>query len=363
MKFFLFFLLIVFLMVWFVKPLRDFFWNILPASWQNHLKGVWEDTTEPKTKEVKEKGKIVQKPVLDDSGNPVLVVAKPGRKHGFFKRVGWFTLGVVAVLGFQYILGLFGESIVFRIILAGIITWLITAPLRKYRLWHLVIIVPLMVVLVVLSIAYLPEFKHTFASATNWLVGVSLLTFVLEEVTDTELYPRSVAYGGLVVIVLMFILAGVDLLRPHEYFEHQNRAVISVEDQLTETTAWEKLKAEFQPSKPAPGAWHRFPAELTGDDDQKTKTAETWLKSFVRNNLPVEYGRVEAVMTKLFFIVYFIMAYIVFMLIAIPEIISEAIDKYKAMPKKTEQKNLLPWIYVIIDSVTDSVFKHRGGRK
>lgn len=344
----------------------------LPGKAWEAIKKNWNDEEKEKKKEVKDGKKIVQRNIYQEDGiTPVMETVRQGRKRGFLKRVGMLVLAILAVSVFQWTLELFGQSIIFRIVLSGLATWLIIAPIRKYKWWGMAV-VPLLLLLIILSIAYLPAFQSTLASAVNWLMWTAIIVFIIEELFNENWYPKSVGFGGIGIIIIVLIMAIFNLFRPHDYYITEgSRSHISVQEKQLEVKAWENLKVRFVSGKPAPSSYRQIPPSLSGKSSDTAEVSEEWLSLAVKNHLPTEYGRIEAVMGKLFFIVYFIMAYAVFMLVAIPEMFGDVMRQYKERAKKQKGKEkgtegLTASAYIAFDlfgNILHEFIQGRGGKK
>jgi hypothetical protein len=356
------------------KWLKSILWTPLPLRWKRRInkfrRGIWDDEVAQKKSQQKAKGKITEVPIFKADGKtPVMDVIKKGRKHGFWKRVGMFFLALIVVAVFQWMLVKFADSLIFRITLSSFISWLALASIKKYR-WKISLTICLTGLLAILSIIYLPAFKETFASAVNWLVWTALIFFIVEELFNKNWYPKSVGFGGLGIVVVIFIVAAFNLIRSHEFYTTEgSRANINVIEKQQEIVALETLKSRASKPKTVVGFYKPISSSLSGLPSGTSQVAINWSQLVTKNNLPTEYGRVEAVMSKLLFIVYFSMAYAVFMLVAIPEMIGDTVRSYKSKRSQSKGKEgggvkegLTATSYVILElfgRIVDDVIKGR----
>jgi len=308
----------------------------LPGKILGNLKKKWDDETGPKKKEKEVKDKITEIPVVDAAGNPVMEVKRKGRKHGFWKRVGIFLLAIISVLVFQWLILLFSASAIFRIVFVGVVAWFILYRRKQYRRRDWVTVIGFLM-LIGLSIAYLPDFKATLRNAANWFIGIAFLVFIAEELFNTNWYPKSVGLVGIMVVLVVLVSALYDVVRPHEYYATEGpRAKISVADKQQEISNWERLKAKVSPANIAPGTYRQIPSNLSGIPSDTPGVVEDITILTMRNHLPAEYGRLEAVISKLFFIAYFLMVGLAFAPIASWEIFQDALKKSKE--KRAKEK-------------------------
>ena len=355
---------------------KSILWSPLPLRWRRRInkfkRGIWDDEVVTKMQTKNVKGKIVETPIFKADGKtPVTEVTRKGRKHCFWQRVGMLILALVVVSVFQWTLIKFSDSLIFRIILSSFISWLALASIKRYP-WKISATICLASVITVLSIIYLPAFKSVFGSAVNWLVWTALIFFIVEELFNKNWYPKSVGFGGIGLLAVIFILAAFSLVRPHKYYITEgSRANIDVAEKQQELVALETLKARVSKPKSIPGFVKPIPSNLSGIPSDTPQVAVNWTQLATKNHLPTEYGRVEAVIGKLFFIAYFIMAYIVFMLVAIPEMIGDAVRAYKARPKKgkgkeggsgSELTTAHYFIFEVVGRIIDDLFKFRASK-
>lgn len=313
-------------------------------------------------------GEAMKKNWADELG-PKGEVVRRGRKHGFPKRVAMLSAALVLVFAFKWTTEAFAESWIFRLGLSGFIAWLAVSSVKRLQIKVAVAVVSAGT-LAILSVLYLPSFREVFGSAIWWLIGLAFLVFVTEELLNINWYPKSVGLVGAGVVVVIFIAAIFSAVRPHEYYAIEgSRANLSVAEMQQEAVAWEKLKTRVKPDKSIAG-FKKIPPSLSGiSSDSIPEVATDWLGLSVKNHLPTEYGRVEAVAGKLFFIVYFTIAGLVFMLVAIPEIIGDSVKAYKSRPKgKKEEggggelKTIHYFIFEVVGRVIDDLFRFRASK-
>jgi hypothetical protein len=326
----------------------------------------WDDKPVYKTRIVKDG---VEEDVKDKKGKKVIDSEKTvkGRNQGFTKRLGMFIFGIALAGLFCWFLISVGNNLYFRLSLCMLISWLMSKRLKSHKWWQIVSILFLLLAIII-SIAYLPELKSRLILAYFWLAGIASLLFTLEELSDKNYYPKFIPLAWVAVVVVCLGFAFVGVFKPHSYYALEgSRATIVAQDKLDELKSYEVLKARFMTNNSMPSTYRKAPATLTGISSDTPEVAKTWISLFMRNHLPIEYGRIEAVFSKMFFVIFFTAFLAVFMFVAVPEMAGDIIqgykDKTKSKGKKSGGEGLTATSYILFDIFGNIIHEFIGRKK
>ncbi len=298
----------------------------------------------------------------DTSGDKV----KKGRLHGLAKRVAMFILSIIVAYYFTWALEKFFVFPIFRILFIGFMLFALLFPYRK-RKWHKASLAILFCLGSIVAIAYHLECVDFFWFGFRILLCIALTMFFLEEILNVNFYPKSVILINVVVVIIAIGVGFYDLFKPHSYYVTSGpRSAYNIMDKQKEIVSLERIKDQFFPTKEMAELYEAVPEEVSGKKSENLKLINEWTVLYLKNNLPIEYGRVELFSGKIFFVFYFILLNIVYLFVAGPEIAENLIQRMKESSKKQKssgKEGLTATSYILFDLFGSMIHEILQGRR
>lgn len=338
------------------KKKKNFFKKIWVWLWKNPDN--WEDKEEIEIVIVKTKGQLPQeKIVIGVDGKPKTKIVKEGRKHGFYRRLGWFLTIISIMIVLWIFASIFVGKILFKIILSLIVGCVIGIKPKRW-LWRILTFIAVFFV----NMLYIGESIELFRLAVLFTVCGATCFFLIERRTGVDAYPKWMLPFFLIISVSCILWALFGLVRSHEYYVQKQR--VSVSNLLKEADTGEKLKNKFSFSKSeikVPKSY--IPILILEKEEEPTsRLSQNWLVLKVKNNLPAEYGRLNCFIRKILFVIFFLAVNLIFGPVATLEIFKDWIAEKKGEKKEKTQTDAFS-LYGMIQAIQDLVSSLRKKRR
>ena len=169
----------------------------------SYIRETWWGKEEVETQIVRRKTKdggweVREVPILGVDGSPKKKEIFPGRKQGFWGRLGMLACGLAVIVVSGWVLDILGGSWLFRVLMIAVVGAVIW---KEWKNWSGLVLF----LFLASGLIFYPVLAGVAVRAKWSLIGIALAVFLLEELFDRGFqhnwYPRWVGIGGIILAV------------------------------------------------------------------------------------------------------------------------------------------------------------------